>query len=102
MDFTNSGFKLYDIDGKLLEENKEKPSDVPHFQNFADAVREGKPLVQPIEEGQISTMLCHLANIAYRTDGAVKVDPATGKLAEGEAGQEFWAREKYRDTWADM
>mgnify|MGYP000651206481 CR=1 FL=1 len=75
---------------------------VPHFQNFADAVREGKPLIQPIEEGQISTMLCHLGNIAYRTDGAVKVDPATGNLAEGEAGQELWAREKYRDTWADM
>ena len=102
MDFTNSGFKLYDLDGKLLEENKDKPSDVPHFQNFADAVREGKPLVQPIEEGQISTMMCHLANIAYRTDGAVNVDPATGNLAEGEAGKEHWQREKYRETWADL
>ena len=47
-------------------------------------------------------MLCHLANIAYRTDGAVNVDPATGNLAEGEAGGELWQREKYRETWADM
>jgi len=100
LDFTNSGFKLYDIDGKLLEENKDKPTDVPHFQNFADAIREGKPLAQPISEGQTSTMMCHLANIAYRTDGAVRVDPKTGNLADGEKGGELWKREAYRDTWA--
>lgn len=102
LDFTNSGFKAYDIDGKLLEENKDGATDVPHFQNFADAVRDGTPLAQPISEGQKSAMMCHLANIAYRTDGAVEVDPATGNLAEGEAGKDLWQRPAYRDTWADL
>ena len=47
-------------------------------------------------------MLCHLANIAYRTDGALKVNPENGSLAQGEAGQDLWKRPEYRSTWADL
>lgn len=102
LDFGSNNYSAYDIDGKLIAENKDKPSDIPHFQNFADAVREGAPLNQPIANGQISTMLCHLANIAYRTDGAVEVDPKTGNLAGKETGGDLWKREEYRSTWADL
>ncbi|RPH43302.1 MAG: gfo/Idh/MocA family oxidoreductase [Planctomycetota bacterium] len=42
-----------------------------HFQNFVDAVRSGKPsdLAADIEEGHLSSALCHLGNISYRLGG---------------------------------
>lgn len=100
MDFNGSGYTTYDLDGKEIDKNTEKPSDVPHFQNWVNAITSGEPLNQPIAQGQISTLLCHLGNIAYRTTGAVKVDPQTGDLVENAAGMKLWAREEgYRTGW---
>lgn len=99
MDFNGSAYTIYDLDGKEIGKNTEKPSDVPHFTNFANAIRAGEKLNQPIANGQISTMLCHLGNIAYRTNGAVKVDPKTGDLVDHPEGQKLWRREAYREGW---
>ena len=50
-----------------------------HFQNFIDCVRSRKreDLACEIEEGHMSTSLCHLANIAFRTGRKVTFDPQT-------------------------
>jgi predicted dehydrogenase len=42
-----------------------------HFQNFADAVRSGKSsdLAADIEEGHLSSAICHLGNISHRLGG---------------------------------
>lgn len=98
-DFNGSGWTIFDLAGKELEKNTAPPSDVPHFTNFADAIREGTALTQTIGDAQISTMLCHLGNIAYRTTGAIDVDPATGKLVDNPAAQKLWTREAYREGW---
>ena len=100
MDLNNSNYTIYDKAGKEVEKNTDPPSDIPHFTNFANAVRDGEKLNQPISEGQISAMLCHLGNIAYRTNGAVDVDPKTGKLVDNPEGEKLWSREAYRDGWA--
>ena len=97
IDFSSSNYTHYDIDGKEVGRNRDQPSDVPHFTNFVDSVREGIPLAQPISDGEISAMLCHLANIAYRTSGATKVDPDTGKLVDNPEGEKLWTRERYRE-----
>ncbi len=101
LDFSGgASWTLYDKAGKEVEKHTEAPGDIPHFTNFADAIREGKALNQSIADAQISTMLCHLGNIAYRSSGAVEVDPATGRLAEGQAeAAKYWAREAYREGW---
>jgi predicted dehydrogenase len=99
LDFGTSGWTIYDLAGKEVEKNTDPPSDVPHFTNFADAVREGTPLNQTIADAQISTMLCHLGNIAYRSTGAVDVDPATGRLVDNPAAEKYWRREAYREGW---
>ena len=72
---------------------------MPHFTNFADAIREGKALNQTIADGQVSSMLCHLGNMAFRTDGALDLDPATGKLIGNPDAQKLWTREAYREGW---
>lgn len=99
LDFSGANYTIYDLDGKEIAKNTDPPSDVPHFTNFIEAIRSGATLNQPILEGQRSAMLCHLGNIAYRTTGAVTVDPATGKLVDNPAGEKLWARESYRAGW---
>ena len=100
MDLNSANYTIYDKAGKEIEKNTDPPSDIPHFTNFANAIREGEELNQPISEGQISAMLCHLGNIAYRTNGAVDIDSKTGKLIDNPEGEKFWKREAYRDGWA--
>ena len=100
MDFTGANYNVYDIDGKEIGQNRDKSGDVPHFTNFVNAIRIDEPLNQDIANGQISTMLCHYGNIAYRTTGSVYVDSKTGLLAEGQdAAQKLWQREAYRKGW---
>ncbi|HRQ87931.1 MAG TPA: Gfo/Idh/MocA family oxidoreductase, partial [Bacteroidia bacterium] len=94
-----ASWTIFDKDGKEVEKHQENPGDVPHFTNFVDAVREGSALRQTIADAQISTMLCHLGNIAYRTTGSVDVDPATGALIDNPAGSKLWKRESYREGW---
>ena len=100
-DFNSAaGWIVYDKAGKEVEKHVESPGDVPHFTNFADAVRDGVPVHQTIGDAQVSTMLCHLGNIAYRSTGSIQVDPKTGRLApEQSAADRLWAREAYREGW---
>jgi hypothetical protein len=72
--------------------------DIAHIGNFVNAIRGEGALNSPIEEGQLSSMLCHLGNIAYRTNSVVRCDPKTGKLIENPAGETLWKR-AYRPGW---
>jgi hypothetical protein len=56
--------------------------DVPHFRNFFAAVRSRKrsDLTAEILEGHMSSALCHLANIAYRTGRTLNFDPAAERF----------------------
>lgn len=93
-------YTVYGMDGKETEKKSEgRGSDLPHFQNFADAIREGKKLNSPISEGQKSTMLCHLGNIALRTSSVLNVDPKSGRILNHAAAMKLWKRE-YRTGWA--
>jgi predicted dehydrogenase len=91
---------VYDLNGKETDKKSGGPGggDVPHFQNFADAIRENKPLNSDIREGQKSAQLCHLANIAYRTSSVLNIDPKTGRIIGNPEAQKLWKRE-YRPGW---
>ena len=93
-------YTVTDNAGKQVEQKTGGPGggDAPHFQNFSDAIRERKPLNSPISEGQKSSMLCHLANIALRTSTVLKIDPKTGHIQGNSAAQKLWKRE-YRPGW---
>lgn len=72
MSFESGGYRIYDNAGKLVDENAPKLSDVPHFQNFVNAIRKGEALNSEISDAQKSTMLCHLGNISYREGIQIK------------------------------
>jgi hypothetical protein len=69
-----------------------------HFANFLDGIREGKTLRSEIEDGQKSTLHCHLGNIAWRTGRTINFDPATRKITDDNEASALWSR-KYRDGW---
>jgi len=89
MSFDGGGYRIYDNAGKLVYENVPKLNDVPHFQNFINAIRKEEALNAEISDAQKSTMLCHLGNISYREGIQIK---------GADAPKKYWQRE-YSDVW---
>ena len=94
-----AAWTVYDPKGTKVSDGKGAGGgDAAHIGNFLEAIRGNGTLNSPIDEGQISTMACHLANIAYRTQSTVLCDPDTGKLQSHPAGEALWKR-AYRSGW---
>ncbi len=94
---------VYDLNNKVVREfsagQKELfQYDAGHFGNFVDGIREGKALRAEIGEGQKSTMLCHLGNIAWCTGHTVNFDPQTHKILKDRKAAALVER-KYRRGW---
>jgi len=90
---------IYDPKGvKVSEGNGAGGGDAAHMGNFLDAIRGNGQLNSPIEEGQKSTMFCHLGNIAYRANVTVQCDPKTGQVINTPQAAPFWKRD-YRKGW---
>jgi predicted dehydrogenase len=94
---SRAGWAVYDLGGKLVEENKLAGGDSHHIENFIACIRDGKRPNADIEIGHRSTMLCHLGNIAWRTGKELHLDPTTHKPTDAEA-LKHWSRE-YRPGW---
>ncbi|MDO7171656.1 Gfo/Idh/MocA family protein [Mariniflexile sp. AS56] len=103
------GYKLYDLKGKLIKENVVPGIEdgnalggggqlsAAHTLNFFDAIRGKAELTSPIDEGAISQMLTHYANIASRIDDSFEVDENTGRIYNREA-MKLWSR-TYEPGW---
>jgi hypothetical protein len=90
---------VYDPKGVKVSEGKGPGGGDPaHFGNFLDAIRGEGQLNSPIDEGQKSTMLCHLGNIAYRTRSVLQPDPKTGRITGHADAEKLWKR-AYRAGW---
>jgi hypothetical protein len=73
-----------------------RPEPSSHFQNFLDALRDGKPLAADIEEGHLSASLCHLGNIAVRVGRTLNFDPQTERIV-GDDEADGLLRREYRE-----
>jgi len=84
---------VFDKDGKELESFK-GGGDNLHFANFLKAVRSRKhtDLTADVEEGHLSSALCHLGNISYRLGADL---PATELLPSLE---KFPHNDNFQDT----
>ncbi|MCE5307512.1 MAG: Gfo/Idh/MocA family oxidoreductase [Acidobacteriales bacterium] len=61
---------------KLIEAKPDDPA--PHIANFLDVVRSRKiqDLAANVEQGHVSSAMCHMANISYRLGRNLAFDPA--------------------------
>jgi predicted dehydrogenase len=80
---------------KAPEPEVEYPANIDHMQNFVEAVRSRDPkhLHAEIEETHLSTALCHLGNIAYRTGRDLRFDPARMQFTGDEEATKMLTRE---------
>ncbi len=69
--------------------------ETPHYQNFVDAIRanDRSKLTCEIEEGHLSSVLPHLANIAYRTGRTLRFDGAKEKFVSDAEADKLLTRE---------
>ena len=93
-------YRIFDPKGKEIDRGSSPAGDVSHFANFFDCIRSGgsKRPNSDIEEGQKSTLLCHLGNIAYRTGRTLTLDPKTRTIVGDKEAMALWSRE-YRPGW---
>lgn len=104
------GYILYDRSGKELRRRMSGGTEggtqlggggdmsTLHVQNFFQAIRGKERQRSPIDEGAISSLLCHLANISYRTGDVLACDPSNGHITNSPAGMKLWRRE-YEKGW---
>ena len=109
--FVNRGeYRLYDRGGKLVRQREAGGDEqgtalggggsmsTRHVANFLETIRgTAQRQNSPIDEGAVSSDLCHLANIAWRADRPLKVDTSTGRIADSHA-MRFWSRD-YEPGW---
>jgi predicted dehydrogenase len=69
-----------------------------HVRNFFQVIRGKEQQRSPINEGAVSTLLCHLSNIAYRTGEVLVCDPANGHITNSEKAMALWKR-TYEKGW---
>ena len=96
---TNLSFpKIEYLAGPTIPSLPEK--EVSHFQNFIDCVRSRRreDLHCDVEDGHLSTSLCHLANISFRTGRKLIFDPATETFPGDEEANRLLRRE-YREPF---
>jgi predicted dehydrogenase len=89
---------IYDLNNDEVDRIKGRWNDRDHFRNFLDSIRTGKKLNAEIEEGQKSTLWCHLGNIAYRTGHTLNLDPVQRRIIGDPKAAALWTRD-YRSGW---
>lgn len=69
----------YDTSGKLIRSFKGEGN---HFQNFVDCVHSRRAADQhgPVQEGHVSSALCHLGNVSHRLGASLSVAEIREKI----------------------
>jgi len=106
----SNGYTIFDNDGTEIQDVSENSNDeltntgpgfdrdAVHFKNFTGAIRKGVALNSPIDDANISVLLIHLGNIAYRTESMLHCDPRTGEIVGNPEAMKFWGRQ-YEPGW---
>ncbi len=104
------GYTVYDRDGKEVKNSVSSEDEegnvlgggggvsTLNLVNFFNTIRGTDKQNAPIIEGAKSTMLCNLANIAYRANQSFECDPSNGHIKDKTIMKKYWSRE-YEDGW---
>ncbi len=96
-----AGYVQFDKMNKEVKKNSGPGGDNDHVRNFLDCVKNGKRPHADIEDAHRSTLLCHLGNIAYRTNSVLTTDAANGHILGNETAAKLWGKE-YNPKWEGL
>ena len=93
------GWEAFDGDCKSVHvEHGRQPHEL-HFDNFLECMQTRKLPNADIEQGHLSTNLCHYGNISYRLGGRkLKIDPKTEGFID-DAQANALVKRHYRKPW---
>ena len=104
-------YKVYNADDKLVEDRPDDAKDGSpwlaidtfHAADFVAKIRSGDHfgVNAQIDKGHRSTLLCHLGNIAYRTQRTLRCNPDNGHILDAEVAMAFWKR-GYEPGWTPL
>lgn len=110
MEIRDNSYRIFDNQGNIVKSadpatevviTQTGPGfdlDRDHFANFLDSIDSGKKPNSWYNECHASIMLCHLANISYRTGRALECDTRTGHIKNDGEAVKLWSRE-YENGW---
>lgn len=91
------GYVVYDLNGKEIDSGTGPSGEKNHLENFLASVRGDEKLNCDIEQGHLSTLLCHLANISYRTGQSVNLEPKTHQVIGNPEATKLWTRDYHEE-----
>jgi predicted dehydrogenase len=93
------GWQVFDANQAAVVSESGRQSDRDHIQNFVDCVRTRELPAADVAVGHASTLLCHLANAAWRAGNAtLRWDSKTESFPDHAAANAFLER-VYRQPW---
>ena len=110
LELHNNSYKIYDNKGKLVKSAEPTTNatvtqtgpgfdlDKDHFTNFFESIETGKIPNSIYSDCYKSVLLCHLANISYRTGRALDCDVKNGHIKNDADAMKLWSRE-YESGW---
>ncbi len=98
MVMSDSGYVIFDLQNREKERKAGTEGLEVHLADFLAAIREGRKPNADVAEAHKSTLLCHLGNIAFRTNSVLTLDPGNGHLQGNLAAEALWTKE-YREGW---
>ncbi|MDB5021526.1 MAG: dehydrogenase [Pedobacter sp.] len=114
LDTGEDAYKIYDLDGKLLQDvkseangealagrNTASPSlgmDSLHMADFLDAIKNNRRPNCDVELGYKSVMAMQLGNISWRVGRDLKLDPKNGHIIGDKEAEKLWGR-SYEKGW---
>ena len=93
------GWQVYDENGEIVRSQPGRQGDPRHLRNFIDCIRTREKPAADVEEGHISTLLCHLSNISCRVGNRkLRFDPRTQSFPN-DSDANHYLRRTYRKPW---
>ncbi len=90
------GWKVYDQKDSFTSGSSEQAA--THHRNFIDCIKSRERPTADIEIGHLTTVLCHLGNIAYRLGREVQFDPDKMSFPGDSEADSLLGRD-YRKKW---
>ena len=86
---TNRFWKAFDRRRKLMKQGAGGSGQREHVRNFLDAIRSRRrdSLNQEVYSGHVSSAMCHMGNIAWRTGKKLRFDAKTETFDDAKANQ---------------
>lgn len=97
----NTRWRAYDPQDKVIAEGSGSNDGKVHIENFLECVKSRKKPNADLETvGHPSSILCHAANVAWRTGRTLQFDPATETFIGDAEANAMRTRPEYRKPWA--